>query len=186
MANVKFIERVGDQLSIAFDDNTRKLAVPTNTDRWIISAGGGGGPAPGGERFIWPFPLTEVTSEWGPRSGRLHAGIDFGRGASNVAKTPVKCSAAGTVHLARPYGGYGNCVIVNHGGGLFTLYGHFFDGTTAVSEGQPVTQGQVLGGIGQTGNSFGLHLHFETHEDGYRGDRSSRNPRLFIPKYNGS
>ena len=149
-------------------------------------------PNPGGPKFVWPFDLKLVSSEFGPRNGRLHAGIDFGFGAANVPGSDIKCAAAGTVIVANKtnsHGGYGNAVVVDHGGGLCTLYGHmrFLPSGAAdvsVNVGQKVTQGQRLGGIGQTGQSFGNHLHFETHEGGYRWYTSARNPRIFFRKYN--
>ena len=141
-------------------------------------------PPSTGNRFVWPFDLSLVTSEYGPRWGRLHAGIDFGRGAANSGGS-IKASSAGKVLISKNnHGGYGSAVVLEHGGGLCTLYGHMAPGTRAVTVGQTVTQGQHLGNTGNTGASRGVHLHFETHEGGYRWNASSRDPRKFFAKWN--
>lgn len=190
MAEIANIQEYGNQLVIVYSDGAKKLAYPTANGVYLISSPGEEPPPPpppGDGKFVWPFPLNQVTSEYGPRNGRLHAGIDFGRGSSNVQGTPVPASGAGKVVIANTtnsHGGYGNAVVIDHGGGRHTLYGHLHHGTVAVSVGQTVAKGQKVGGIGQTGASQGLHLHFETHEGGYRWNASSRNPRLMLPKWN--
>lgn len=143
-------------------------------------------PPTSGTRFIWPFPLTVVTSEYGMRNGRLHAGMDFAGGPA-VAGAVIPASANGIVEntwTVGQHGGYGNVVLLNHGGGLFTLYAHMQNNSFMVHKGQTVHQGDGLGRLGNTGQSYGAHLHFETHEGGYRWDASSVNPRVFIPKWN--
>lgn len=195
MADIKTIQEFGNQLVIVYDDGGKRMAYPTPSGIWVVGGAKedpGPGPNPGGPRFAWPFALNLVTSEFGQRNGRLHAGIDFGRGAANVSGSAVAASAAGTVVIANKtnnHGGYGNTVVIDHGGGLHTLYAHlrFLPGGGAdvsVNVGDKVIQGQRVGGIGQTGQSQGNHLHFETHEDGYRWNASARDPRLFIPKHN--
>lgn len=77
----------------------------------------------------------------------------------NSEGTPIYAAASGTVTLSSWYGGYGKCVIIDHGNGYSTLYGHF--STLDVSEGQTVTQGQRIGGMGSTGSSTANHVHFE-------------------------
>lgn len=77
----------------------------------------------------------------------------------NNEGTAVYAAASGTVTLSSWYGGYGKCVIINHGNGYSTLYGHF--SSVDVSEGQTVTQGQRIGGMGSTGSSTANHVHFE-------------------------
>jgi murein DD-endopeptidase MepM/ murein hydrolase activator NlpD len=114
---------------------------------------------------IWPVRGT-VTSEYGNRWGRLHAGIDIGAPIG----TPVWASKAGQVILAGQQSGYGNAIVISHGNGLTTLYGHL--SRISVSEGQQVRQGQVIGASGNTGESTGPHLHFETRVGG-----TARNPR---------
>lgn len=77
----------------------------------------------------------------------------------NSEGTAVYAAASGTVTLSSWYGGYGKCVIIDHGNGYSTLYGHF--SSVDVSEGQTVTQGQRIGGMGSTGSSTANHVHFE-------------------------
>jgi murein DD-endopeptidase MepM/ murein hydrolase activator NlpD len=77
----------------------------------------------------------------------------------NKEGTAIYAAASGTVTLSSWYGGYGKCVIIDHGNGYSTLYGHF--SSVDVSEGQTVTQGQRIGGMGSTGSSTANHVHFE-------------------------
>ncbi len=101
-----------------------------------------------------------ITSGFGLRWGRLHAGVDIGVGFG----TPIRAAAAGTVSYAGWLGGYGNLVVVEHGGGLATAYAH--QQRIYASVGQTVAQGDVLGEVGSTGNSTGPHLHFEVRING--------------------
>ncbi len=78
--------------------------------------------------------------------------------------TPIGAAAAGTVILTGPNGGYGNLVVVDHGNGISTAYAHL--SSISVSVGQSVGQGTVVGGMGTTGNSTGVHLHFEVRVNG--------------------
>lgn len=122
-----------------------------------------GGESPG--VIGWPVS-GPVTSAFGYRvhpifgTRRLHTGVDIGVG-SGVA---IVAAESGTVILASPYGGYGNAVVVDHGGGLTTLYAH--QSSIAVSSGQSVSRGDVVGYVGCTGYCTGPHLHFETRENG--------------------
>ncbi len=108
--------------------------------------------------FIWPVQGT-FTSPFGQRWGRLHAGIDI----AAPAGTPIQAAADGTIVLAEPYGGYGNYTCVDHGGGLSTCYAH--QSAFEITSGS-VEQGQVIGYVGNTGASFGDHLHFEVRVGG--------------------
>lgn len=127
-----------------------------------------GGPAAGGSvavgspsaaGFSWPVQGT-LTSRFGPRWGRMHEGIDV----SASTGTPISAAGGGTVIVAGPQGGYGNLVVVDHGGGLSTAYAH--QSRIAVSVGQSVGRGSILGYVGNTGNSTGPHLHFEVRISG--------------------
>lgn len=111
---------------------------------------------------IWVLPVHgyDLTSGFGQRWGRLHAGVDLAKPEG----TPYYAAHAGVVKLARWYGGYGNCVIIDHGNGIETVYGHA--SRLRVTEGQRVEAGDLLGLIGNTGYSFGPHLHFEVHING--------------------
>jgi murein DD-endopeptidase MepM/ murein hydrolase activator NlpD len=91
---------------------------------------------------------------------KLHTGIDLNAGAG----TPISASESGTVIMARTYGGYGRAVVIDHGGGLSTLYAH--QSSIVVSEGQRVERGELIGYVGCTGYCTGPHLHFETREWG--------------------
>jgi murein DD-endopeptidase MepM/ murein hydrolase activator NlpD len=113
---------------------------------------------PSASGLIWPVN-GPVVSPFGMRWGRLHAGIDIGVGYG----TPIHAAASGTVIFAGWMGGYGNFVIVDHGGGLSTGYAH--QSSIAVGGGS-VSQGQVIGYVGCTGHCFGPHLHFEVRVNG--------------------
>jgi murein DD-endopeptidase MepM/ murein hydrolase activator NlpD len=113
---------------------------------------------PSASGLIWPVN-GPVVSPFGMRWGRLHAGIDIGAGYG----TPIHAAASGTVIFAGWMGGYGNFVIIDHGGGLSTGYAH--QSSIAVGGGS-VSQGQVIGYVGCTGHCFGPHLHFEVRING--------------------
>lgn len=118
-------------------------------------------------RMIWPAPgYTRITSYYGYRihpvtgQGKSHTGIDIGapEGANAVA------ALGGKVVLAQYNGGYGNCVEIDHGNGIRTLYGHGL--SLCVSVGDIVSQGQLIMKVGSTGVSTGPHLHFEVRVNG--------------------
>jgi len=94
------------------------------------------------------------------RWGRLHAGVDL----AAPEGTPYKAVHAGTVKLAKWFGGYGNAIIIDHGDGVETIYGH--SSKLLVKVGQKVNAGDVIGLVGNTGHSFGSHVHLEVHVDG--------------------
>ena len=121
-----------------------------------------------GAGLIWPV-RGSVSSGFGMRWGRMHQGIDISAGTG----TPIRAAKAGTVTFAGTMGGYGNCVIITHSGGLSTLYAH--QSRIAVSGGS-VSQGQVIGYVGSTGSSTGPHLHFETRVGG-----TPQNPMRYLP-----
>lgn len=140
------------------------------------SAARAGRPAP--RRSLPPVPVEDrsasmqwpaagrLTSRFGNRvhpiygDVRLHAGIDIG--AANG--TPIVAAESGVVLVAGSSGGYGNLVVIAHGAGLATAYAH--QSSMAVSEGQVVRRGQVIGYVGSTGASTGNHLHFEVRRNG--------------------
>jgi len=109
--------------------------------------------------LIWPVRGV-LSSPFGMRWGRLHAGIDI----SVPIGTPIHAAKAGTVIFSGQMSGYGGVVVIDHGGGFSTLYAH--QSRPASSEGQAVSQGQVIGYSGNTGHSTGPHLHFETRVNG--------------------
>jgi murein DD-endopeptidase MepM/ murein hydrolase activator NlpD len=128
-------------------------AVPAATSLAV-----GGDTTPSSSGLIWPVS-GPVVSGFGWRWGRMHEGIDIAAGYG----TPIAAAAAGVVIYAGWMGGYGNLIIVDHGGGLATAYAH--QSSFAVGGG-PVSQGQTLGYIGCTGHCFGPHLHFEVRVNG--------------------
>jgi murein DD-endopeptidase MepM/ murein hydrolase activator NlpD len=109
--------------------------------------------------LIWPIS-GPVTSGFGYRWGRLHAGVDI----AVPIGTPIRAAASGRVAIAGWVGGYGNYTCIQHSGSLSTCYGH--QNSIGVSVGSSVTQGQVIGASGNTGHSTGPHLHFETRING--------------------
>ena len=128
--------------------------------------GGGGGTGGGGGQVSgsWRVPLNSsaywVSDWWG--AGRAHTGVDLAAGGG----TPIYAAASGTVTMAGWYSPcYGNVVEVTHGGGVATRYAH--QSRVAVSYGQWVNMGQIIGYVGTTGCSLGNHLHFEVYTWGY-------------------
>lgn len=107
-----------------------------------------------GIRFAWPV-RGEISSPFGYRWGQLHAGMDI----ANDAGTPVRAALAGKVIYNGWYGGYGKTVILEHGQGYTTLYGHLSQ--AAVDHKRYVETGELVGYVGSTGRSTGPHLHFE-------------------------
>ena len=116
--------------------------------------------------FCWPVVgLFTVTSPYGNRSLGYHRGIDIS-GAS-ASGSLIVAGATGTVTEAGwSTGGYGNYVVIDHGNGVETLYAHMLDNSIMVNVGDIVTKGQAIGRVGNTGYSFGAHLHFEVRVNG--------------------
>lgn len=136
------------------------------------SRSGGGGPDAGrvsGAGLIWPV-RGPVTSEYGPRWGRMHEGIDI----SASTGTPIRAAKAGEVIFVGQQGGYGNMTLVDHGGGFVTAYPH--QSRFGTTEGASVAQGEVIGYVGCSGSCTGPHLHFETRVNG-----TAQNPRRYLP-----
>jgi murein DD-endopeptidase MepM/ murein hydrolase activator NlpD len=122
------------------------------------TSGGGGDSTPSASGFIWPVNGT-VTSGFGMRWGRMHEGIDI----AAPTGTAIHAAAAGTVIYAGVMSGYGNIVVIDHGGGIATAYGHM--SAIWVGGGQ-VSQGQGIGAVGCTGHCTGPHVHFEVRVNG--------------------
>ncbi|MBK5253709.1 MAG: peptidoglycan DD-metalloendopeptidase family protein [Peptostreptococcaceae bacterium] len=123
--------------------------------------------------MLWPTTTRYVTSPYGWRIhpvlgySKFHSGIDIGVGSGN----PIYAVKSGVVILSQYYYGYGYAVILDHGNGLSTLYGHC--SSLKVSKGQTVTQGQTIALSGSTGISTGPHLHFEVRVNGSTVDPMS-------------
>lgn len=112
-----------------------------------------------GGKLGWPCHGTITTRfgqrrSWDPYS-KAHTGMDI----AVAYGTPIHAAEGGTVTLARSYGGFGNCVMISHGNGLVTLYGH--NSSLRVVRGQHVKKGQVIAKAGSTGFSTGPHCHFQ-------------------------
>lgn len=128
--------------------------------------------------MMWPTDSQSITSYFGGRDSpggigsTNHMGIDIGASEG----TPIYAALPGTVTTAGWYGGYGNAVIIDHGGGMQTLYGHM--SAVGTSPGMNVMPGQVIGFVGSTGNSTGPHLHFSVIQDGQWLD-----PLAFFPGF---
>lgn len=145
---------------------TKQVLVGTKIS---INGGAGAGNATGS--FMWPLAGGVITSSFGPRWGTTHAGIDIGASRG----TSIFASDGGTVELARWYGGYGYAIIINHGNGYKTLYGHCSQ--LIAKAGQKVSKGQLIARVGSTGNSTGPHLHFEVIDNG-----SKKNPLNYVER----
>jgi murein DD-endopeptidase MepM/ murein hydrolase activator NlpD len=133
------------------------------------AAAGGGGGAGGQISGDWARPAGGyISSNYGARvapgagCSSFHEGVDLAAGCG----APIYAAHAGTVAYAGLYGGYGNYIRINHGGGITTAYGHIVDGGILVRSGQQVAVGQVIARVGSTGHSTGCHLHFEVRIDG--------------------
>jgi murein DD-endopeptidase MepM/ murein hydrolase activator NlpD len=141
-----------------------QLAAQIQNAQGAVSASPGGSPAAiSSSGFIWPVS-GPVTSTFGWRWGRMHEGIDI----AVPSGTPIRAAASGTVISAGWLGGYGNLIVIDHGGGLATAYAHMSG--YAASTGLPVAQGQTIGYVGSTGHSTGPHLHFEVRVNGFPVD----------------
>lgn len=138
------------------------------------SSGGGssgGGSATSLSNLQWPVPsCTLITSRFGYRvapttgASTYHGGLDIGAGMG----VSIVAAGAGDVIYAGANGGYGNCVMIDHGNGVVTVYAHM--SSIGVSYGQYVTAGQYVGAVGSTGVSTGPHCHFEIRINGAQTD----------------
>ena len=163
----KETERMIDELQADADAMTAKLQSEGSSSTTSEYTGG---------VLQWPTPSSSyITSPFGYRIHpiygykKFHTGIDIGAssGSAIVAANP------GTVILSGWNGGYGKCVVVDHGGGVTTLYAHC--SSLLVSYGQKVSRGQQIAKVGSTGNSTGPHLHFEVRLNG-----SYKNPMNYV------
>ncbi|AOM81949.1 murein hydrolase activator EnvC family protein [Salisediminibacterium beveridgei] len=161
-----------------------EAAQESSSNNQTDSSNSGGNSAPAASGGIFHRPADgRVTSHFGMRTHpvhggqRLHAGTDFGRdGGRNIY-----AAESGTVISSGWFGGYGNTITVSHvvnGSSVTTLYAHLSGSN--VSKGQRVSRGQVIGTMGTTGTSTGVHLHFEVHPGGYSGSSSAVNPMGYL------
>ncbi len=145
----------------------------------VASSGGGSLPAITSGSFMRPAN-GPITSGFGARWGKSHDGVDIGKRGSSV---PIVAAADGYVFRAYYSSSYGNVVFLTHNidGQLWTtVYGHME--SSSVSEGQTVEKGQQIGYMGNTGHSFGAHLHFELHKGQWNASKSNAvDPRSYVP-----
>lgn len=134
---------------------------------------GGGDHSGAAGTFSWPVTGT-ITSPFGWRSNPFGGAPEFHQGLDIAAPTgtTVTAAAGGTVIMAQWYGGYGNYILIDHGGGYSTGYGHL--SAIYVTTGQSVQRGQAIGAVGSTGQSTGPHLHFEVRIAGKPVDPAPR------------
>ncbi len=127
-----------------------------------------------GGKFAWPVPeSTRITSEFGLRIDPFtgyktgHSGIDIGHAPNKASLygADIVAAADGVVIVASYVSGYGNTVMIDHGSGIWTLYGHIRNGGIKVNVGETVVKGEKIAEVGSTGRSTGPHLHFEVRED---------------------
>ena len=126
-------------------------------------------PSRGTGTLAWPTSGGYVSSQQGQRWGKSHKGIDIARPSNRT----IKAADNGKVVSAGWDGGYGNKIVIDHQNGLRTVYAHLE--TIGVSVGQTVSQGSAIGVMGSTGNSTGVHLHFEVYKNG-----SLQNPSSYL------
>lgn len=143
--------------------NNGNQSKPTPSENTNVSSG-----------YIRPVS-GRLTSPYGYRihpifgTKKMHTGVDF----ASPSGTGIKATRGGKVILQKYYSGYGNCIIIDHGNGISSLYAHMSGYN--VSYGDTVSQGEIIGFIGSTGNSTGPHLHFEIRVNG-----DHRNPMNYI------
>lgn len=152
----------------ALEQESRKLTQALKASSTVSRAVGGAVDSVSRGGFVWPV-RGAVTSGYGPRGGRMHSGLDID---GNTGE-PIRAAKSGQVAGVGCGGGYGICTVIDHGGGVTTLYAH--QSRKAISGGQ-VSAGQLVGYVGCTGSCSGSHLHFEVRVNG-----SPRNPRSFLP-----
>lgn len=175
LSNAAVLEEF-EQAEREAETNVANMVLALEKQRQAQAAASGGGYSNGSTvvgtgQFSWPVPsCTYLTSRFGmrvhPITGvtKSHTGVDIGAesGATIVA------ADGGTVVLAGVNSGYGNCVMIDHGNGYKTLYGHM--SSIAVTNGQAVSKGDTVGYVGSTGLSTGPHCHYEVWKDGSRID----------------
>lgn len=155
------------QLEALIVEKQREIAAEEEAQRRAAGIVGAAPSAPGA--LSWPVSGT-ITSPFGYRRSPFGGGMEFHPGLDIAAPmgTTVTAASSGTIISAGWYGGYGNYILIDHGGGMATGYGHLSQ--IFVSAGQKVQKGQAIGAVGSTGMSTGPHLHFEVRINGKATD----------------
>ncbi len=151
------LERESKNLEILIQQKVAEAQAKTNSRTSVIIRGTGVMAYPSNASTSSPFGW-RMHPVLGYR--RFHAGMDF---AASYGST-IRAADSGTVIFAGWYGGYGRAVIIDHGNGITTLYGHSSE--LYVADGQAVERGQAIAAVGSTGLSTGPHLHFEVRRNG--------------------
>ena len=160
----KLLAAIQEQQS-AYEARLKALETESNKLKEELKRSQSTGPMKGNGKFKYPVN-GPITSYFGNRTHpiygatRMHNGLDFGSSCG----TPIRAAGPGTIIRSSYYGGYGNTVIIDHGGGFATLYGHA--SSLSVSVGDEVAQGDTVSKVGSTGASTGCHLHFEVRING--------------------
>lgn len=186
MVNVLRVTPVGDALWVYLDDGTMTVTTPTDGTMWVATAPGGSTPQPG-TGYSWPYSLASSNMNNGHPEDNFktasrpnHEGMDFGYGGAAGSAPPMPAANAGTIEVSGVYQGYGYAVIINHGDGNKTLYGHMRAGSLTKNVGDTVVKGDTIGIVGNTGpTSTGQHLHLETWVNGTKID-----PLVFMSTHN--
>jgi len=151
----KLMELADEQAKLAKKQRELKKQEEQSKKKNVVKYTGG--------QLKWPVPDSQrITSQFGTRTHPItgkkhtHSGLDIGAPAG----TAIVAAASGEVILAQWYGGYGNCVIIEHKDGFRTLYAHIRSGGIKVKVGDIVSAGEKIAEVGSTGNSTGNHLHF--------------------------
>ena len=147
---------------------SKQEAALADINAQIQASIGGGFAYTGNGQFAWVVPSSKIiTSPFGYRTSPIFGGSEFHKGIDISASggAPIVAAESGVVVYAQyNSGGFGNCVVINHGSGLMTLYAHM--SSYSVSVGQGVSKGQGIGAVGSTGWSTGNHLHFQVTNNG--------------------
>jgi len=161
----------GERLQYNVLRHAQKQIIKRGTKRRVDSSAGSDAPQGNATGFIWPTRGICISAEYmDPYYPGIHYGLDI---AGNHA-TSIWAVEGGTVESAEYSGAWGLQVMINHHNGLRTRYAHL--SSIGVHKGAEVAQGKYVGAMGNTGRSFGTHLHFEVHKSGFR-----RNPRYYLP-----
>jgi len=166
----EILEHISSEVSAAQNEIDRLVAEleAQRMQHQSTGIGSAGGSVSSSGDFSWPCPgVTYITSRYGPRYHPVtglyqsnHSGLDIGASHGSA----ISAAAEGSVSYAGVKGGYGNCVMIDHGEGIYTLYAHM--SSIAVNSGQYVNTGDTLGYVGDTGITSGPHLHFEIRING--------------------
>jgi murein DD-endopeptidase MepM/ murein hydrolase activator NlpD len=159
--------RISTQNGATISSQVTSEVVLTQPVNHIVVKGTKVIPSRGTGNLAWPTVGGYVSSKQGYRWGKSHKGIDIARPSNKT----IKAADNGKVVSAGYDGGYGNKIVIDHQNGLSTVYAHL--ASISVSVGQTVSQGSAIGIMGTTGNSTGIHLHFEVYKNGALQDAMS-------------